>query len=177
MEQSKISTRYAKAIYEYASENGGEERLYAEFSTLVAHFVTLPQMKGLLDNPTVEKSKKLSVLIAAAGEDISPVCRCVLELIVNNDRVDYVYSIALMYEKIYKRAKNIVSVKLHSTTPIDDSTRKALEGLIAKEGQSIEFVGRTDESLIGGFVLEIEDQRLDASISSQLNEIRLELLR
>ena len=136
---SKISTRYAKAIYEYAAENKAETTLYREFRTLAASFLSLPQMRDLLDNPTLEKPKKLAVLQAAAGENISPECLRVLQLIVDNDRVDSAYPIALMYEDIYKN--------------------------------------RTDERMIGGFVLEIEDLRLDASVSSQLNDIKLGLLR
>ena len=56
---SKISTRYAKAIYEYAAENKAETTLYREFQTLAASFLSLPQMRDLLDNPTLEKPKKL----------------------------------------------------------------------------------------------------------------------
>ena len=59
---SKISTRYAKAIYEYAAENKAETTLYREFRTLAASFLSLPQMRDLLDNPTLEKPKKLAVL-------------------------------------------------------------------------------------------------------------------
>ena len=118
---SKISTRYAKAIYEYAAENKAETTLFREFQTLAASFLSLPQMRDLLDNPTLEKPKKLAVLQAAAGENISPECLRVLQLIVDNDRVDYAYPIALMYEDIYKKAKNIVSVRLHSASPIREA--------------------------------------------------------
>ena len=100
-----------------------------------------------------------------------------LQLIVDNDRVDYAYPIALMYEDIYKKAKNIVSVRLHSASPISDEARKALERLVAQNNQEVDFENRTDERMIGGFVLEIEDLRLDASVSSQLNDIKLGLLR
>lgn len=174
---SKISTRYAKAIYEYAAENKAETTLYREFRTLAASFLSLPQMRDLLDNPTLEKPKKLAVLQAAAGENISPECLRVLGLIVDNDRVDYAYPIALMYEDIYKKAKNIVSVRLHSASPISDEARKALERLVAQNNQEVDFENRTNERMIGGFVLEIEDLRLDASVSSQLNDIKLGLLR
>ena len=101
----------------------------------------------------------------------------VLKLIVYNDRVDYAYPIALMYEDIYKKTKNIVSVRLHSASPISDEARKALERLVAQNNQEVDFENRTDERMIGGVVLEIEDLRLDASVSSQLNDIKLGLLR
>lgn len=177
MELCKISTRYAKAIYEYAAQKGDEYILYKELQTLALHFAELPYMKTLLDNPTIEKAQKLAVLKTAAGENISDTCLNVLELIVNNDRVDYTYSIALMYEKIYKTAKNILSVKLQSVKPIEDNARNALVNLIARNNETVEFINQTDDNLIGGFVLEIEDKRLDASVRNQLNEIRLELIK
>lgn len=177
MELCKISTRYAKAIYEYAAQKGDEYILYKELQTLALHFAELPYMKTLLDNPTIEKAQKLAVLKTAAGETISDTCLNVLGLIVNNDRVDYTYSIALMYEKIYKTAKNILSVKLQSVKPIEDNARNALVNLIARNNETVEFINQTDDTLIGGFVLEIEDKRLDASVRNQLNEIRLELIK
>ena len=71
----------------------------------------------------------------------------------------------------------LVSVRLHSASPISDEARKALERLVAQNNQEVDFENRTDERMIGGFVLEIEDLRLDASVSSQLNDIKLGLLR
>ena len=130
---SKISTRYAKAIYEYAAENKAETTLYREFQTLAASFLSLLQMRDLLDNPTLEKPKKLAVLQAAAGENISPECLRVLQLIVDNDRVDYAYPIALMYEDVYKKAKNIVSVRLHSASPISDEAQSIGEARGTKQ--------------------------------------------
>ena len=70
-----------------------------------------------------------------------------------------------------------MSVRLHSASPISDEARKALERLVAQNNQEVDFENRTDERMIGGFVLEIEDLRLDASVSSQLNDIKLGLLR
>ena len=54
-----------------------------------------------------------------------------------------------------------------------------IKDLIARElkGASMEFSTRVDPSLIGGFVINIDNERLDASLSNQLKELRLSLLQ
>jgi len=177
METGKISNRYARAIFEYAAQKGEENILQNELKTLAAHFFDLPELKRVSEDPTVDKSKKINILQAAAGNSISQSCKDMLKLIVNNDRADYVYSIALMYDKIYRKEKKILLTCLSSVKPIDDKTKQALVNLIVKDNEKVEFLTQIDESLIGGFVLSIEDRRLDASVRNQLNEIKKELLQ
>jgi F-type H+-transporting ATPase subunit delta len=40
----------------------------------------------------------------------------------------------------------------------------------------VELQEAVDESIIGGFILRVDDQQLDASISSKLNRIKSELI-
>ena len=179
MELAKISTRYAKAIYQYAKEKGEEDVLKSELQMLSEQFLYFPDMQKILENPTVENHKKLQVLMTASGgeEHISHTARRVLKMIVDQDRIEYTRLIALIYEKIYKEDKNIITASLRSVRKLDEHTKQSLVKLISQDGQKVEFKEEIDESLIGGFVLQIEDQRFDASISNQLQEIRKELLK
>jgi len=97
-------------------------------------------------------------------------------LIVNNGRAHYTSSIALMYDKVYKKAKDSVTLKLITTEPPSDEMKNKLVDLVKKNKEQVDFVAQTDEDIIGGFILEIEDIRLDASIRNQLNQLRLELI-
>lgn len=175
---TKISTRYAKAIYQYAQERGDEDRLKDELQVLAAQFVHFPDMEKILASPTVSNAQRLEVLkTACGGEGISETCQSVLKMIVENDRIEYARLIALVYEKIYKEEKNIITASLRSVRDLDEQTKQSLIELIAKSGESVEFAEAKDESLIGGFILQVEDQRFDASVSNQLREIRRELLQ
>jgi len=171
-----ISNRYAKAIFQYALERKEESRLREELKILSEQFVAVPLMRSVLDDPTVTQTEKISVLTTAAGKKISDTYLQVIRLIVKNGRTRYMQSIALMYDKVYRKAKNRVILKLHTTEPASDDVKKKLVKLINKNDEQVDFVAKTDDDIIGGFILEIEDLRLDASVRNQLNQLRLELI-
>ena len=176
MDSGIISNRYAKAIFQYASDRGEESRLREEFKILSEQFLAVPMLKFVLDDPTVSQADKVKVLTTAAGKDISDTCLQVIRLIVKNGRTHYMQSVALMYDKVYRKAKNKVILKLITTEPASNEMKNKLVNLIEKNSEQVDFLAKTDTDIIGGFILEIDDIRLDASIKNQLNQLRLEFI-
>ncbi|MDR1562223.1 MAG: ATP synthase F1 subunit delta [Dysgonamonadaceae bacterium] len=177
MDSGKISTRYAKAIYRFAVSCGEESRLAGEMKVLTSQFEKLPELKKALENPTVSNEEKHILLLTASGGDVSDTCRRALQLVVGNGRAGYMPSVALMYDKVYRREKRILRVDLTTVEPASREIEQSLIGLITDRAiEKVDFDARSDGGIIGGFVLQIEDRRLDASVRSQLNQIRLKLL-
>ena len=171
-----ISTRYAKAIFQYASERNDEDILREELKVLSEQFIAVPDLKKVLDDPTVSLTVKIDVLTTAAGKKISDTCKQVIRLIVKNGRTHYMQPIALLYDKVYRKAKNRMVLKLITTEPASNEMKNKLVDLVKKNDEQVDFVAQTDNEIIGGFILEIEDVRLDASVRNQLNRLRLELI-
>jgi F-type H+-transporting ATPase subunit delta len=178
MNAGTISTRYAKAIFQYALERGQEERLREELKALSSQFAALPLLEKVLENPTVSPLEKIRVLHSAAGKTPSEAYRQAIGLVIENKRERYLKRIALVYGKLCRKAKNKTLVQLTTTQPISRELQQALAGLIAKDqDKEVDFATVTDENLIGGFILEVEDARLDASVRNQLNRLRMELIK
>jgi len=176
MDVGIISNRYAKAIFQYGLECKAENRLREELSILSEQFRAVPMLNKVLDDPTVSSAKKMDVLTTAAGKEVSDAYRQVIRLIVKNGRARYMQSIALMYDEVYRKAKNRMIMKLFTTDPASAEAKKKLVELVHGNEKQVDFVAKTNKDLIGGFILEIEDRRLDASIRNQLNQLRLELI-
>jgi len=176
MDAGIISNRYAKAIFQFALDRKEESRLREELIIMSEQFRAVPLLKLVLDDPTVSQAQKIKVLTTAAGKDISETCLQVIHLIVKNKRTHFMQSIALMYDKVYRKAKNRIILKLVTTEPASMEMKNKLVNLIKYKNEQVDFISKTDSELIGGFILEIEDQRLDASIKNQLNQLRLEFI-
>jgi len=176
MDRGIISNRYAKAIFQYAVERKEEDRLRGEMRMLAEQFFAVPMLNKVLDDPTVTSAVKIDVLSNAAGKDISDTCKQVIRLIVKNGRARFMQSIALMYDKVFRKAKNIVIMKLTTTEPASADMENKLVDLVKYNNDQVDFEAKTDEDIIGGFILEIEDLRLDAGVRNQLNQLRLELI-
>lgn len=178
MNAGTVSTRYAKAILRYALERGEADRLHTEMQTLSGQFTALPLLGKVLEDPAVSSAEKIDVLHTAAGQTPGEVYRQAVRLVVGNGREQYMQHIALMYDVLYRKEKNRIAVRLATAEPAGAEQQEAIVGLVAgKQDRQVDFTAITDESLLGGFILEVEDYRLDASVKNQLNRLRQELTR
>ena len=102
-----------------------------------------------------------------------------MKLLIENKRISAIRSIALAYLTIYRKANNIYLVEVVSAAEMDADSQSRLKTLIESHlnGGSMEFSQRVDSQLIGGFVVNIDSERLDASVQNELKQLRLNLLR
>ena len=172
-----VATRYAKAIYEFALEKGKEDAVYEHFDLLIKNFIKLPELKAVLKDPTISGEQKAKLLLTACGDNADETLRKIIYLILKNGRIDYVESIAIDYRAYYRKAKGIVIAHLTSVEATDKKVKENLEKIISRiTNKQVEFRTETDPDIIGGFILEIENNRLDASVKDQLNRMRLDLI-
>lgn len=179
MNEGLIPKRYAKALFEFASERGKAESLYRLMTTLENSFRENSELQQTLDNPFIDDSVKeqLVATAAGAGKD-DPVLADFLKLLARNRRLDIARGAAIAYCDIYRKANNISLVKVTSAAPLDPEEEKRLKDLITKHlgGGTMEYTSAVDPSLIGGFTVGINSERLDASIKNELKQLRLKLL-
>ena len=171
-----ISTRYARAIYAFAVEKGKETELYEGMRYLATGFSQFPALRGIMSDPTLTAEQKIEVLNTAAGAHANETLQQVIRLAVKNKRSNQIENIALMYDQVYRKTKGIVTVRLTTVDPAEEKMEQALISVIAQvTDKKVEFQSKTDSGIIGGFILEIEDKRLDASVKEQLRIINYEL--
>ena len=180
MDQGLIPRRYAKALYEFACDNSAAERTYDLMKRLEESFMQRPDINSVMANPYVSVNDKTMLLSTAAGAD-SKADRCFLDfitLLIKNRRIDAMRSIALAYLDIYRKANNIYPVRITSATTLDAGQMEQLRDIIVRHlgDATAEMSVDVDPSLIGGFVVTINSERLDASLSNELKQLRLNLL-
>ena len=177
MDTGRISSRYAKAIYEYAFGKKDETNLYEKMKMLSSSFSSFHAIQKVMENPTLSLADKKKILITGGGEGKSKTYNAVLDLVLNNHRETYIFSIALMYQEYYRKEKGIVIGKLTTSIEIDKKTEIKLKELITQNAdKEIDFDVHTDPSIIGGFILELESNQMDASVKGQLRKLRSTLI-
>ncbi len=179
MNEGLIPRRYAKALYEFAIEKGDSKGIYGLMHSLASAFVAEESLKTIMSNPFVEATDKINLLKVAAGADKKDqVFADFLSLLTSNKRLDISRDIALAYLDIYRKANNIYLVEVVTATELSKNDETRLKNLIQShlKGGTMEYSCRIDSELIGGFVVNIGSERLDASISNELKQLRLNLL-
>ena len=176
MEIGVLSVRYARALLKSALEQQIEEKVYQEMLTLSQSYLKVPELRFTIDNPMLEKSKKKSLLLTAAGGDVSPLTERFIALVLAEDRESTLQFMAASYVTLYRKQKNITSGRLITAVAVTPEIEKKMRQRVESRTKgTVEFQTEIDPDIIGGFILEYDTYRMDASVQNQLRSILAQL--
>lgn len=179
MDKGLLPRRYAKALYKFALEKGQTKKVYAIMQNIAAAFATNPDMNTVMSNPFVSDNEKDSLITTAAGGK-NDILGDFVKLLIKNNRIDIIRIVVLEYISLYRRENNIYHVEITSAATLKEADCTRLKSMVERsleEGATAEFVFDVESALIGGFVVNIDNRRLDASVSNELKELRLSLIK
>lgn len=177
MNTGVISKRYAKALYQFAEESKKGEQVYREMATLATSFLQVPGLRKALDNPLLSMDAKISLLSSAAGGSITQETQRFFMLVLEAHREKFMQFIACSYVDLYRKNNNILIGKLITATPVDKRIEDRMRMMIVKGTQgTVEFETVVEPSIQGGFILDVDFNRLDASVATQLNRVRRQFM-
>jgi F-type H+-transporting ATPase subunit delta len=172
MNHGKLSIRYAKALLGSALKNKAADKVYQDMYTLEQSFGQFPTLQQVLDNPSVAAAEKAQVLKLACGKNIHATSQNFIDFVIQQGRVSQLQWIALMYQDLYRKQQNTVVTTLTSAFELPESLQKKIVGWIEKnQGKKVELRTEINPDIIGGYIIDIENNRLDASIKGQLSKL------
>ena len=172
MNNGKISIRYAKALLSSAKEAKVEEQVYSEMTTLDSAFAQIQLLKQAMTNPTLTKEDKIKLLNSVFNNKASKLTQGFINLVVENGREDYFHIIALSFQELYRKDKNIVVTHLTTAIELDEPLKKKIINSVEEqENSKVELRTEVNPDIIGGYILDIDGKRLDASIIRQLSKL------
>lgn len=180
MDQGLLPRRYAKALYLTAVERNQQQSVYTLMNNLGDAFANLPDMSRTIANPFVSDADKTAIVFSAAQADPEKDSTFAdfIKLLEKNKRISIIRDIANAYQDIYRKANNIYRVTVTAAAPLSEADENRLKSLILAhlKGGSMEYSFATDPDLIGGFTVNIDNERFDASVKNELKQLRLNLL-
>ncbi len=174
MSVTRIATRYAKSLIELAVDQNKFEAVSSDMNTL-REAAQNRDLYLLLKSPIVHSDKKIAVLDAIFKGKLDSLTIAYLHLLVNKGREGYIPEIAAEYVAQYKVMKGITTVRLTTATPVSDAVLDDLRKKIMASGvttDTLDIETKVDPELIGGFVLEFDNKRYDASAAHKLEELK-----
>lgn len=176
MNQSKITVRYAKALFELALEQNLLKAIKADMQWLLQVLEQNPLLVDLLQSPVYTANEKKTVLRATFAQQLQGLTGSFLDMLADNKREAALRNIALYFIDLAKSHFGIQSVRLSTAVALDQQQTNALISKIQQAYKAeIELETSVDPQLLGGFVLQIGDRQLDASAATQLRYLRREL--
>lgn len=178
MNLSKISVRYAKAIFEFAVEKKCVDTVKGDMELLLNTCTNNDEFNKVLQNPTLTVSEKKTFFNTLLSDRVASETLQFLTIVVDNKREQYLSGIARNYLERYRESMKIKAVTITSAVPMSADHKEKLVKFVEKNYMvTAELTEEIDTGLLGGFVLRIEDEQYDLSVASKLNKLRNSLLQ
>ena len=172
MDIGVISVRYARALLKSATDAKIEQQVYAEMQQIAKSYIEVPQLRSTIDNPMLSKDKKLALLLTAAGRKPSDLMKVFIGLVLKEDRESVMQFIANSYVTLYRQQKNVIRGRLITAAAVSPETEQKMRQMVeSKTNGTVEFESQVNPDIIGGFILEYDTYRMDASVKTKLNSI------
>ena len=172
MDIGVISVRYARALLKSATDAKLDAEVYQDMITLAKNYTEVPLLRQTIDNPMLSKDKKEARLITAAGEKPAALTKTFIALVLKEDRENMMQFMANSYVTLYRKQKNVIRGKLTTAARVSAQTEQKMRMMVeSKTNGTVEFETEVNPDIIGGFILEYDTFRMDASVKSKLNTI------
>ena len=172
MDIGVISVRYARALLKSATDAKIEQQVYAEMQLIAKSYIEVPQLRATIDNPMLSKDKKEALLLTAAGKEPSALMKAFVQLVLKEDRESVMQFIANSYVTLYRQQKNVIRGRLITAAAVSPETEQKMRQMVeSKTNGTVEFESQVNPDIIGGFILEYDTYRMDASVKTKLNSI------
>jgi len=178
MVNPRLATRYAKSILDLAIERGQLEEVFKDMQYLQAISQQNREFVAVLKSPVISPDKKIAILEAVTKGNIGELTASFVRLLIHKGREMSLPEITSNFIEQYKKHQHIHTVKLFTAAPVSEEVKSDIINKVKSQTgmEKIELIHEIDESLIGGFVLQIGDTLVDASIAYDLNAIRKQFL-
>ncbi|MDD2386064.1 MAG: ATP synthase F1 subunit delta [Bacteroidales bacterium] len=176
MNQGKISVRYAKAIFMLAKEKNILDKVYKDFKLIRETIQEASEFDLIISSPTVSSADKLNIFTKVYKDSVHEITMRFLSLLVDKNREIHLEDIARYFETIYRKENNIKQVIVTTTHPISNDIAQNISNLVATGfASTVEIKSAIKDDMIGGIILRIDNQQLDLSVKTQLQEIKKKL--
>jgi F-type H+-transporting ATPase subunit delta len=175
MADIRAASRYVKSLLGLAVEKNVLDQVHNDmllFSKVVNenHAFLL-----MLNNPIIRHDKKRAILGQIFKGKVNDLTLAIFDIITKKNREPLLPAIAKEFHNAYNLHKGIGKATIITATPIDEELRNEFEALVKKMivEKQVEITEKIDPSLIGGFVLNVGDQQIDASIKNKLKSLKV----
>jgi F-type H+-transporting ATPase subunit delta len=175
MSDIKVASRYAKALLELSVEKNQLEEVNRDVNQLLEIAAQNREIVLLLNSPIVNSDKKYNVLKALFEKTGNPITLSFFDIITRKNRSNNLISTAKEFKRQYNQHMGIQVAEVTTTLPLTEELKKSFLEIVKEISglDKVELIEKIDQSLIGGFVLKVNDRLLDDSLSGKLRNLRL----
>ena len=175
MADLRVASRYVKSLLGLAVERGAVEAVHQDMLLFSKICTENRAFVLMLKSPVIRHDKKRDILEKIFAGKMNPLSMAIIDILTRKNREPLLPSIASEFHNAYNLYKGIGQASITTTLPMDKEMREMIESIAKKlsDRKQVEIDEKMDKDLIGGFILNVGDRQIDASIRSKLKTLRL----
>jgi ATP synthase F1 delta subunit len=173
----EIAEVYARSLFEVAKEHDKLDVVREQLGEFADALAEDRELSVFFFSPyfsTQEKKDGLARVVVDADETVVNF----LDLLIEKHRMPVAFRIRREYDVMWEHENKVLPVEITSAVELDEQTVKGIGDRIGSEtGQRVELTARVEPDILGGVVLRVGNQILDASIRNRLERLRRQVAR
>ena len=171
---SKVAKRYAQGLLDFTQESGNTESVFNEMKDIVKIMSQSKDLNQFFSTPIIDARKKEAIALEIF-KDFSPVAKNIIRLVIKQGRESQLKGIA---QEFINKVEDIKGTQRISLTSASKLSEQNIQKIIA-DSKMVNVTNYDLETIIkpeilGGYILRVGDQQIDASVKTQLNNIKKE---
>lgn len=168
---------FARSLLELAQAQNQHEPIAKDLQALKQVVEADPSFRDFFSNPAIPREQRAAIIDKTLGAQASPLLRNFLRVAGEHNMLRHLPAISDAYDDLLDELLGKVEVDLTAAQPITpdqlENARRRIGEALKKDVVVHPYV---DESIIGGVIIRVGDQVIDASVRSQLESMRQKLL-
>lgn len=172
---SLVARRYAQAVLELALEGNNLAEWQRDLEAL-AQVWGETRISARLDDPKLGRTRRMEEARAALQGRINPLALNLVLLLVDRGRAGLIPQIAAAFDRLERERERRVTAHVISAIPLTDvQQQRLIQQLSRRTDRTVDLEMRVDPSIIGGLIVRVGDQLIDASVAGRLRRIEAQL--
>jgi F-type H+-transporting ATPase subunit delta len=175
MADARVASRYVKSLLGLAVEQNALEAVHNDMVSFAKVCEENRAFTLMLRNPIIKHDKKSDILKSIFGGKVHNLTLAIFDIITRKNREPLLPAIAKEFHIAYNNYNGIGEASVTTAVPLDAKLRSEIEQIVKKlsDKKKVEIKEKVDADMIGGFVLNIGDRQVDASIKTKLNALKV----
>lgn len=175
MEDYRINTNYAKALFLLASELHILDAVAEDMRLVYNVCSENRELNVVFKNPVIKVDKKVNIVNELFADKIDKTSLTFLFFVVRKNRSVNLKGISDAFVNMYRKSKNIILTEVLSASELDPQSIQIIRQMVGELTQKqVELVSSVDNNMIGGFKMEFDNNLYDATIDAKLAKLRRE---
>lgn len=174
---TEIASPYSQALLSLAQSKNLTEEIGADARSLLALLGVNQDLKNFISNPFIKNESKQVLIKQILGEGCNPYLRNFLLLLVDKRRISFLEAVLEQYLVLLRQLNQTALAEVTSAVPLSEAQQQAVveKVLAMTKASQVELQTKIDPDLIGGVIIKVGSQVIDASIRGQLRRLSLRL--